>query len=190
GKNNDHDLNDSDDDVKLVIDESELEEKEALEIREIVENIASDNKHSYNRESAELNSFKFNFDNAFSREEIREFLETKKIPPRIIAEMTGLSTNCVSMFLSGKQVADKEKNLIYLWFLECQARPERLKKFMGKIRTRFIFHPLHRRVLEKFYNMDPYPNAITKEYIAFACNNKLASILLRNLNEKETMTGT
>ncbi|RWR98670.1 Homeobox domain-containing protein-like protein, partial [Dinothrombium tinctorium] len=94
--------------------------------------------------------------------------------------MTDLSQGNISVYLRGKHVSEKVRNLIYLWNLKCRSNPERLMKFMNIIDEKEFF--------EDFFHIYPHPNWEKRELIAEACNIRLSTFVGRKLSKKETVT--
>ncbi|VDP06228.1 unnamed protein product [Soboliphyme baturini] len=120
---------------------------------------------------------------------IREFVSRYQLRQQAIAAMTGISQPYVSKFLNGnaRDLSDRVRNLMFTWYILCKNSPEKLAELptdsynrlalsdsgelLPQRRERFVFKPVHVRILEKYFQDDPYPNHAKREEIAARCNS-------------------
>ncbi|GAB6033024.1 Homeobox-containing protein 1 [Chamberlinius hualienensis] len=156
---------------------------------------------SYIEDQVELQEFIKQGDAAIL-EEIRKFVMRYNIKQHFIAEMAKISQAYVSRYFRGEtsEMSDRTKIAIYSWYLTCKKNPWKLKQICpnsgvkrmvsdsGDLiplkRERFTFKSAHLTILEKYYNVDPYPDSQTREQIVEECNRAMN----RDLTEREKVT--
>ena len=123
------------------------------------------------------------------REEIKDFIEKYKIRHVIIADMTTVPPERISGYLRSDQsyLSAKSKLKIYTWYVTCLKHPELLTEFYPQMtkesltlinavnliptkKHRFVFRREQLLILNKQFQINPYPTRERIKSLAEECN--------------------